>query len=118
MLEAKLAGQEIKRPEPGRKTPVIDLMEALRQSVSEAQKQKEPASRAKAKSGRSSGTRKRPLPARSSPRFAESLATFSDRMKPVRRFAARGPVAKRHFLHLEPLRRNGQSPFRGDRDRR
>jgi DNA end-binding protein Ku len=58
MLEAKLAGQEIKRPEPEpEEAPVIDLMEALRQSVSEAQKEKEPA--AKAKSGRSSGTRKR-----------------------------------------------------------
>jgi DNA end-binding protein Ku len=56
MLEAKLAGQEIKRPEPEpEEAPVIDLMEALRQSVSEVKKQ--PA--AKAKSGRSSGTRKR-----------------------------------------------------------
>ena len=57
MLEAKLAGQEIKRPEPEpEEAPVIDLMEALRQSVSEAQKP--PAETAK-KSGRSSGTRKR-----------------------------------------------------------
>jgi DNA end-binding protein Ku len=56
MLEAKLAGQEIKKPEPvAEDVPVIDLMEALRQSVSEAQKK--PA--AKPKSGRSSGTRKR-----------------------------------------------------------
>jgi DNA end-binding protein Ku len=58
MLEAKLAGQEIKRPEPEpEEAPVIDLMEALRQSVSEAQK-KPPAETAK-KSGRSSGTGKR-----------------------------------------------------------
>jgi DNA end-binding protein Ku len=57
MLEAKLDGQEIKRPEPvEEEAPVIDLMEALRQSVDEAQKQKKPASGAKAKSG---GTRKR-----------------------------------------------------------
>jgi DNA end-binding protein Ku len=57
MLEAKLAGEEIKRPEPvAEEAPVIDLMEALRQSVSEVQKTK-PA--AKAKSGRSDGTRKR-----------------------------------------------------------
>jgi DNA end-binding protein Ku len=57
MLEAKLAGEEIKRPEPvEEEAPVVDLMEALRQSVSEAQKRK-PA--AKAKSGRTSGTRKR-----------------------------------------------------------
>jgi DNA end-binding protein Ku len=57
MLEAKLDGQEIKRPEPAEEeTPVIDLMEALRQSVDEAQKQK-PAGRSKAKS--STGTRKK-----------------------------------------------------------
>jgi DNA end-binding protein Ku len=59
MLEAKLAGQEIKRPEPVPETPVVDLMEALRQSVTAAQEKKAPASRAKAKSARSSGTRKR-----------------------------------------------------------
>jgi len=55
MLEAKLAGQEIKRPEPvEEETPVIDLMEALRQSVDEAQKQKKAPAKAKG-----SGTRKR-----------------------------------------------------------
>jgi DNA end-binding protein Ku len=61
MLEAKLAGEEIKRPEPvEEETPVIDLMEALRQSVDEAQKQKKaPSSGSKAKSMRSTGTRKR-----------------------------------------------------------
>jgi DNA end-binding protein Ku len=37
MLESKLAGQEIAAPEPVAETPVIDLMEALRQSVVEAQ---------------------------------------------------------------------------------
>ena len=58
MLEAKLAGEEVKRPEPvPEEAPVIDMMEALRQSVAEAQKKGAPA--AKAKSGRSSGTRKR-----------------------------------------------------------
>jgi DNA end-binding protein Ku len=57
MLESKLAGEEIKRPEPEpEEAPVIDLMEALRQSVSEAQKK--PADE-KPKSGRASGTRKR-----------------------------------------------------------
>jgi DNA end-binding protein Ku len=55
MLEAKLAGEEIKRPEPEpEEAPVIDLMDALRQSVSEAQKQRKPA-----KAARSGGTRKR-----------------------------------------------------------
>ena len=37
MLDAKLAGQEITRPEPVPETPVVDLMEALRRSVAEAQ---------------------------------------------------------------------------------
>jgi DNA end-binding protein Ku len=63
MLEAKLAGQEIKAPEPvEEETPVIDLMEALRQSVDEAQKQKKKAparSRARARAGRG----RRPPPA-------------------------------------------------------
>ncbi|HET9323665.1 MAG TPA: Ku protein [Gaiellaceae bacterium] len=58
MLEAKLSGQEIKVPEPVEETPVIDLMEALRQSVDEAQKQKKPAG-SKAKGARSGTTRKR-----------------------------------------------------------
>ncbi|HET8651021.1 MAG TPA: Ku protein [Gaiellaceae bacterium] len=59
MLEAKLSGQEIKRPEPVEETPVIDLMEALRQSVDEAQKQKKPAAAARSKARSSSGTRKK-----------------------------------------------------------
>src|SRR5881227_3527640 len=42
MLEAKLAGQEIARPEPVPETPVIDLMEALKRSVAEAQERKTP----------------------------------------------------------------------------
>jgi DNA end-binding protein Ku len=36
LLEAKLAGEEIKAPEPVAEAPVIDLMEALRKSVAEA----------------------------------------------------------------------------------
>jgi DNA end-binding protein Ku len=59
MLEAKLAGEEISKPEPVPETPVVDLMEALRRSVAEAQERKpaakagksaKPRSRAKAKS--------------------------------------------------------------------
>jgi DNA end-binding protein Ku len=41
MLEAKLAGEEITKPEPVPEAPVIDLMEALRQSVAAAGKGKE-----------------------------------------------------------------------------
>jgi len=37
MLEAKLAGEEIRRPEPVPETPVVDLMEALRRSVEDVQ---------------------------------------------------------------------------------
>ena len=37
MLDAKLAGEQIARPEPVTETPVVDLMEALRRSVAEAQ---------------------------------------------------------------------------------
>jgi DNA end-binding protein Ku len=40
MLEAKLAGEEITRPEPAAPAPVIDLMDALKQSVAQAQKGK------------------------------------------------------------------------------
>ena len=59
MLEAKLEGREVARPEPVAETPVVDLMEALKRSVAEARgkkaaaKPKKPAgarSRAKAKS--------------------------------------------------------------------
>ena len=41
MLEAKLAGEELKVPEPvEEEAPVVDLMEALRRSVEEAKKGK------------------------------------------------------------------------------
>jgi DNA end-binding protein Ku len=54
MLEAKLQGQEIVRPEPAPEAPVIDLMEALRASVAAASKAPEkeaaPARRRKSRS--------------------------------------------------------------------
>src|SRR3954468_2058710 len=40
LLEAKLEGAEIARPEPVTETPVIDLMEALKRSVAEAKDRK------------------------------------------------------------------------------
>jgi DNA end-binding protein Ku len=43
MLEGKLAGEEIQRPEPAPEAPVVDLMEALRASVADVQKRREPA---------------------------------------------------------------------------
>jgi DNA end-binding protein Ku len=50
LLEAKLAGEEIARPEPAPEAPEIDLMEALKQSVADAQQRKvvKPAKRASA----------------------------------------------------------------------
>jgi DNA end-binding protein Ku len=39
MLEAKLTGQEVAKPEPVPETPVVDLMEALKASVAAAQSQ-------------------------------------------------------------------------------
>jgi DNA end-binding protein Ku len=45
MLEAKLAGEEITRPEPIAPAPVVDLMEALKKSVAQAKAQREPAQR-------------------------------------------------------------------------
>ena len=48
MLEAKLEGKEIKAPEPVEKAQVIDLMEALKQSVAQAQgEEKKPAAKKK-----------------------------------------------------------------------
>jgi DNA end-binding protein Ku len=57
MLEAKLDGQEITRPEPvEEETPVVDLMEALKRSVEEVQ-DKKPAKKPRAAS--KGGSRKR-----------------------------------------------------------
>ena len=57
MLEAKLAGEEITRPEPVTVAPVIDLMDALRQSVAQASKEKTPAKRNKAPAKRRASSR-------------------------------------------------------------
>ena len=69
MLEAKLAGEEITRPEPATETPVIDLMEALRRSVADAQDRKtgggKPEKTKAAPAAKGSGTR-RNAPARKS----------------------------------------------------
>jgi len=40
MLDAKLAGEQIARPEPVPETPVIDLMDALRRSVADVQERR------------------------------------------------------------------------------
>jgi DNA end-binding protein Ku len=64
LLEAKLAGEEIAAPEPVAETaPVVDLMEALKASVAEAQGKK-PAKAAKKTKAASSGGSRRKVAAR------------------------------------------------------
>ncbi|HEY1368767.1 MAG TPA: Ku protein [Gaiellaceae bacterium] len=62
MLEAKLAGEEIAKPEPVPEAPVVDLMEALRRSVADVQEKKSTAkpaaSRKKSGSARRTPARK------------------------------------------------------------
>jgi len=60
MLEAKLAGEEITVPEPEEeKAPVVDLMEALRASVAEAQGTKKKSASKKTKAASSGGSRRK-----------------------------------------------------------
>jgi DNA end-binding protein Ku len=54
MLEAKLAGEEIARPEPVAEAPVVDLMEALKKSVAASK------SRSSARDGDSAGKKATP----------------------------------------------------------
>jgi DNA end-binding protein Ku len=66
MLEAKLDGQEISKPEPVPDAPVVDLMEALKRSVAEAKGRKTTKAAApKKKTAAKSGTSAR-APARKS----------------------------------------------------
>jgi DNA end-binding protein Ku len=71
MLDAKLAGEAPRRPEPAAETPVIDLMDALRRSVAEVQERKGGAAKAKAPKKTKAtpsegGSRTRRAPARKS----------------------------------------------------
>ena len=67
LLEAKLDGQEISKPEPVADAPVVDLMEALRRSVAEAKERKTTKSAAsKPKAAPKSGSGSRRAPARKS----------------------------------------------------
>jgi DNA end-binding protein Ku len=63
MLDAKLAGEVIARPEPTPETPVVDLMEALRRSVADVQDRR---AAEKTKAAPKSGSRSRKAPARKS----------------------------------------------------
>jgi DNA end-binding protein Ku len=64
MLEAKLAGREVVAPEPVVETPAIDLMEALRQSVADAQGRRAAKDSSNGKAAQKSGSRSRKTPAR------------------------------------------------------
>ena len=74
MLDAKLAGETLTRPEPVAETPVVDLMEALRRSVAEVQDRKTAGAKPKAKAApkkpkatpSEGGSRTRRSPARKS----------------------------------------------------
>src|SRR5690348_8368290 len=66
MLEAKLAGQEIVAPEPVAEAPVIDLMEALRQSVADAQSRRSAEGSKDGKAGSKAGSRSRKATAKKS----------------------------------------------------
>src|SRR5205809_4476805 len=66
MLEAKLAGHEIEKPEPVPEAPVVDFMEALKRSVEEAKGRTKASESAKPKAARKSGSRSRRTPARKS----------------------------------------------------
>ncbi|HEU5211437.1 MAG TPA: Ku protein, partial [Gaiellaceae bacterium] len=59
MLEAKLAGHEIKRPEPAPETPVVDLMEALRRSVQQVKEDEKPRAAAKKRAPRAKAAAKK-----------------------------------------------------------
>jgi DNA end-binding protein Ku len=65
LLEAKLEGREIAKPEPVPETPVVDLMEALKRSVAEAQGRKKTAA-SKKRTPAKSGAQRRRAPARKS----------------------------------------------------
>jgi DNA end-binding protein Ku len=66
MLDAKLAGHEITRPEPTPETPVIDLMEALRRSVEDVQGRRAAGAGSKKTKAASSGGSRRKTATRKS----------------------------------------------------
>ena len=102
MLDAKLAGQEIKRPEPAPDAPVIDLMEALRQSVVDVQQRRGGAKASEKTKAASSGGSRRKTPARkaSSARLRQSSERFELRLEEVPIDLA---LVDRHaLLHAEP----------------
>jgi len=66
LLEAKLEGREVTKPEPAPETPVVDLMDALKRSVAEAQDRKKAAASTKRTAPKSGSQKSRRTPARKS----------------------------------------------------
>jgi DNA end-binding protein Ku len=98
LLEAKLAGEEIKAPEPvEEKAPVIDLMEALKASVAEAQGKKPAKGAAKKTKAASSGGSRRKVAARRR-RIGRPHRVLRQRRKPLRRAALVPGVRRRVSL--------------------
>lgn len=60
MLEAKLSGEEIARPEPVPEAPVVDLLEALRLSVADVKKRRPASKDAGTKKAATGGRRRAP----------------------------------------------------------
>jgi DNA end-binding protein Ku len=75
LLEAKLEGREIAKPEPVAETPVVDLMEALRRSVAEAKTRRGSPSGSKAPAG------KRPSGSKGKASKGEGTATSRSRSR-------------------------------------
>jgi DNA end-binding protein Ku len=65
MLDAKLAGEAITRPEPVTETPVVDLMEALRRSVADELQEDESRLVGRLSRGAGAGAQERLTPAES-----------------------------------------------------
>ncbi|MGZ8794251.1 MAG: Ku protein, partial [Gaiellaceae bacterium] len=66
LLEAKLDGQEISKPEPVPDAPVVDLLEALKRSVAEAKGRKTAGAAPKKKAAAKNGAASKRAPARKS----------------------------------------------------
>jgi DNA end-binding protein Ku len=66
LLEAKLDGREIAKPEPAPETPVVDLMDALKRSVAEAQERKKTTAASKRAAPKSGSRSQKRAPARKS----------------------------------------------------
>jgi DNA end-binding protein Ku len=77
MLDAKLAGETLTRPEPAPEAPVIDLMEALRQSVAEVKDRKSSAPRSSSTATKGAPKKTKATPSESGSRTRRAPARKS-----------------------------------------